>query len=122
MKIHRLDAQHETQSRPLWNIRALGAGHQHWLDMVISSHERLDDLSLVSAVQETLGLARSTIAHLLRDPLLPEVADALRHKPCTTRSSSDLSAESSGALVDLTLTTEITVEHCSNAALTSRHR
>ena len=72
MKIHRLDAQHETKSPPLWNIRALGAGHQHWLDMVISSHERLDDLSLASAVQETLWLERSAIAHLLRDPLLPE--------------------------------------------------
>lgn len=72
MKIHRRDAQHETKSRPLWNARALGAGHQHWLDMVISSHERLDDRPLASAVQETLWLGRSAIAHLLRDPLLPE--------------------------------------------------
>ena len=52
--------------------RGLGAAHQHWLDMVINSQERLDDLPLASAVRETLLLGRSAIAHLLRDPLLPE--------------------------------------------------
>ena len=72
MKIQQLDSQHETKARSLWNIRALGAAHQHWLDMVINSQERLDDLPLASAVRETLLLGRSAIAHLLRDPLLPE--------------------------------------------------
>ncbi|RGE46013.1 transcriptional regulator, PaaX family protein [Comamonas testosteroni] len=81
MKIHQMDSLHETKARSLWNIRALGAAHQHWMEMVVNSQQRLGTLPLASAVRETLLLGRSAIAHLLRDPLLPEelMSSEIRH-------------------------------------------
>lgn len=60
------------RARALWDVRALQAAHRHWLDMVQASHARLGHVPLPSAVRESLLLGRQAIAHLLRDPLLPE--------------------------------------------------
>jgi phenylacetic acid degradation operon negative regulatory protein len=72
MQIHQIDKLHEAQARKLWNTQALEAAHKHWISVILSSHQRLDDMPLPSAVRESLLLGRSAIAHLLRDPLLPE--------------------------------------------------
>lgn len=60
------------RARSLWDVRALQSAHRHWLDMVQASHARLQGMPLSSAVRESLLLGRQAIAHLLRDPLLPE--------------------------------------------------
>lgn len=72
MQIHRFDTLHEAQARKLWNTQALEAAHKHWISVILGSHQRLDGMPLPSAVRESLLLGRSAIAHLLRDPLLPE--------------------------------------------------
>lgn len=72
MRIHQFDAAHESHARALWNTRSLESAHKHWIDVVLGSHARLENLPLASAVRESLLLGRAAIAHLLRDPLLPE--------------------------------------------------
>lgn len=60
------------RARALWDVRALQSAHRHWLGVVQASHARLDGMPLPSALRESLLLGRQAIAHLLRDPLLPE--------------------------------------------------
>lgn len=72
MRIHQFDVTHDARARSLWNTRSLESAHKHWTDIVVSSHARLESLPLPSAIRESLLLGRSAIAHLLRDPLLPE--------------------------------------------------
>jgi phenylacetic acid degradation operon negative regulatory protein len=72
MRIHQLDILHEAHARTLWNTRSLESAHKHWIDIVLGSQARLEHLPLAGAVRESLLLGRSAIAHLLRDPLLPE--------------------------------------------------
>ncbi|WP_034387976.1 hypothetical protein [Comamonas composti] len=70
------DEATEQCARSLWNTRSLLSAHRHWLAMLKASHERLSGvpqvIPLASAVRESLLLGRQVIAHLLRDPLLPE--------------------------------------------------
>ncbi|MNL63172.1 hypothetical protein D3C87_1872750 [compost metagenome] len=67
-----LDPAAQAAARGLWNVRALADDCRRLQAGLERGEQRLRTVPLEVAVRESLLLGRAVIAHLVRDPLLPD--------------------------------------------------
>lgn len=71
-RLDSLSSKQEQEAWQCWNIKELDALDRHWLKRLKNSSAQIRKLDTERAVLEALMTGRAVIAHLMRDPLLPE--------------------------------------------------